>query len=63
MQISTIADEQQRQFASQIPELVWATGPISYEYHFDRRALFDAVVLGSWHAPTLCLPRRGRLSW
>lgn len=51
MQISTIADEQQQQFASQIPELVWATGPISYEYHFARRALFDAVVLGSWHAP------------
>lgn len=51
MEISTIADEQQRQFASQIPELVWATGPISYEYHFARRALFDAVVLGSWHVP------------
>ncbi|MEM7691137.1 MAG: GNAT family N-acetyltransferase [Pseudomonadota bacterium] len=31
-----------------IPELVWATGPVSYEYHFADRDLFDAIVLGSW---------------
>ena len=35
-------------YADDIPELVWATGPVSYEYHFADRALFDAVVLGSW---------------
>ena len=51
MQISMITEEQQARFASQIPELVWATGPVSYDYHFARRALFDAVVLGSWPTP------------
>ena len=35
-------------YASEIPDLVWATGPVSYEYHFADRALFDAIVLGSW---------------
>ena len=51
MQISMITEEQQARFASQIPERVWATGPVSYDYHFARRALFDAVVLGSWPTP------------
>ena len=51
MQISTITAEQVEQFANQIPELVWATGPVSYDYHFARRELFDAVVLGSWRTP------------
>ena len=35
-------------YAGEIAELVWSTGPISYEYHFFDRKLFDAVVLGSW---------------
>ena len=37
-------------YAREIPDLVWATGPVSYEYHFADRTLFDAVVLGSWSA-------------
>ena len=36
-------------FANEIPDLVWATGPVSYDYHFSDRDLFDAIVLGSWH--------------
>lgn len=33
-----------------VPELVRATGPISYGYQFgERRAFFDAFVRGSWH--------------
>ena len=35
--------------AGEVPALVWSTGPVSYEYHFGRRALFDAVVQASWH--------------
>ena len=34
-----------------IPELVYATGPISYDYYFQRRALFHAVVRNSWKTP------------
>lgn len=37
--------------AAEIPDLVWATGPSSYEYHFAERQLFDAIVTGSWLAP------------
>ena len=37
-------------YAQEIPELVWSTGPVSYEYHFSDRSLFDAVVQGSWSA-------------
>ena len=29
---------------------MWATGPVSYDYHFADRALFDAVVAASWLA-------------
>lgn len=36
-------------YADDIPELVWSTGPVSYEYHFSTRALFDPVVSSSWH--------------
>ena len=36
-------------FAHEIPKLVWATGPVSYDYHFADRNLFNAVVTGSWH--------------
>ncbi len=38
-------------FAADIPELVHATGPVSYNYHFDRRALFDHLVRRSWLTP------------
>jgi len=38
-------------FADEIAELVWATGPSSYDYHFGRRELFDSLVRRSWLAP------------
>ena len=45
-----LADAQLRtQFAAEIPQLVHATGPVSYDYHFPKRALFDRVVELSWH--------------
>lgn len=42
------ASAEAEKFAADIPELVWATGPISYEYHFDSRDLFNQIVSGSW---------------
>ncbi len=38
-------------FADEIAELVWATGPVSYEYHFGRRKVFDGLVRRSWLEP------------
>ena len=42
------APEVRDQLASQIPELVHATGPISYDYHFPERSVFDRLVTMSW---------------
>jgi ribosomal protein S18 acetylase RimI-like enzyme len=49
MQITAATEELKDTFSKDIPELVWATGPVSYDYHFADRDLFDAIVLGSWH--------------
>lgn len=48
MELHAVTADTAAQFASDIPELMWSTGPVSYEYHFGTRELFDAVVLGSW---------------
>ena len=38
------ANEQMlEQYAADIPELVHATGPVSYDYHFPKRKIFDAL--------------------
>ncbi|MEM9621234.1 MAG: GNAT family N-acetyltransferase [Pseudomonadota bacterium] len=50
MEITATDTKQMETYASDIPELVWATGPASYAYHFAERSLFDAIVLGSWRA-------------
>ena len=50
MEIILATEEVRDGYANEIPELVWATGPISYEYHFADRDLFDAIVLSSWLA-------------
>ena len=39
------------QYAADIPELVHATGPVSYDYHFPKRKIFDALVTHSWGTP------------
>lgn len=49
MEIVSASEGIRDAYAHAIPELVWATGPVSYEYHFGDRNLFDAIVLGSWH--------------
>ncbi|MEM7099644.1 MAG: GNAT family N-acetyltransferase [Pseudomonadota bacterium] len=48
MEIVPATADLARQFVSEIPDLVWATGPVSYEYHFADRTSFDAIVNGSW---------------
>ncbi len=48
MQLVQVSPGLLKTHAGDIPELVWATGPSSYQYHFADRNLFDAVVLGSW---------------
>ncbi len=48
MEIIAATEDVREQYAHEIPELVWSTGPVSYEYHFADRQLFDAIVLGSW---------------
>ena len=42
------------QYAGEIADLMHATGPATYEYQFDGRALFDHIVNASW-------PTRGTL--
>jgi len=49
MEVSKVTNDLKEAVADDIPELVWATGPVSYEYHFGNRSLFDAIVLGSWN--------------
>ena len=47
LELLTVTDDTVEQFSADIPELMWSTGPVSYEYHFGTRGLFDAVALGS----------------
>ena len=49
MQLISAIDHKET-FAGDIPELVWSTGPVSYDYHFGTRSLFDYIVTASWHA-------------
>lgn len=51
MELCAATDDLVEQHSKDIPDLVWSTGPISYEYHFGTRELFDAVVLESWPTP------------
>lgn len=38
-------------FASQIPELIRATGPVSYDYQFGGSSLLERLVAVSWRTP------------
>lgn len=37
MEIFAASQDLRERYAQEIPELVWATGPVSYEYHFADR--------------------------
>ena len=49
MQIVQATAELAEQHAKDIGELVHATGPVSYDYHFPKRSVFDGLVSRSWH--------------
>ncbi len=51
MDLIQVDQQRAKRYAKEIPDLVYATGPISYEYHFGSRSLFDAVVSRSWLTP------------
>jgi len=51
MEIVNATAEIAEQFAAEIPEMVHATGPVSYDYHFGERSLLDAAVRGSLRTP------------
>ncbi len=51
MEIVKVTEQQIDDYASEIPDLAHSTGPVSYNYHFGTRALFDTVVLTSWRTP------------
>ena len=51
MKVLKVDESLQHRFAQDIPGLVWATGPVSYEYHFGDRGLFNAAVRRSWVSP------------
>ncbi|MGI9324077.1 MAG: GNAT family N-acetyltransferase [Pseudomonadales bacterium] len=36
------------EYETEIAELVYATGPVSYDYHFPKRVIFDEMVNRSW---------------
>ena len=48
MEIVKVSEPLADKYASDIPDLAYATGPISYDYHFGTRSLFDTAVLTSW---------------
>lgn len=51
MDLIQVDQQQAQRYAKDIPDLAYATGPISYDYHFGNRTLFDAVVSRSWLTP------------
>ncbi|MEM7221230.1 MAG: GNAT family N-acetyltransferase [Pseudomonadota bacterium] len=51
MQIVEATQALAQRYAAEIPDLVWSTGPASYEYIFTSRDLFDALVSRSWLQP------------
>lgn len=51
MEISKTSAAQARLYREVIPDLVYSTGPTSYDYHFRDRELFSRVIKASWDIP------------
>jgi len=51
MDVIRVSEDLVERYASEIPDLAYSTGPVSYDYHFGTRDLFDKVTLASWRAP------------
>ena len=39
------------QHANDVPQLVWSTGPIAYEFQFGDYDFYDAFIRESWTSP------------
>ncbi len=51
MDIVKVSEAMVDKYASELPDLAYSTGPVSYDYHFGTRALFDRAVLASFRTP------------
>lgn len=51
IQLGRLDAPQVERFASLIPKLIRATGPVSYDYQFGSDGLLDRLVAASWRAP------------
>jgi GNAT superfamily N-acetyltransferase len=51
MEIVQAAEEHVERFANEFADLMHATGPVTYDYQFDGRKLFNQVVDASWRTP------------
>ena len=51
MQITRATEAHVPRYADEFAELIHATGPVTYDYQFVRRELFDRVVKASWRTP------------
>lgn len=50
-QLGPLSAEEQRRFAPLIPDLIRATGPVSYDYQFGTGGLLERLVDASWSTP------------
>ena len=51
MQIVEATESHLSKYADEFASLIHATGPVTYDYQFVRRELFDEIVKTSWRTP------------
>lgn len=51
LQLSPVGGADVARFAPRIPDLIRATGPVSYDYQFGVDGLLERLVLASWTTP------------
>lgn len=51
VQLGPLGGEGMARFAHLVPELIRATGPVSYDYQFGTDGLLERLVMASWSTP------------
>ena len=51
MEIVQATEAHTTRYADEFADLMHATGPVTYDYQFDGRELFDQIVNASWRTP------------
>ncbi len=51
MEIIQATEAHTERYADEFADLLYATGPVTYEYQFDGRDLCDEIVKASWRVP------------